>query len=161
MTPRALAHVGLTVPDIDRAIAWYRDVLGFDVLVGPVTVTADGTHGGRCAAEVFGSRFGAMRQAHLVAGNGVGLELFEFAEPPTGTPAGFRYWDVGLFHLCVRDPDVDGLADRIAATGGRRRTATHASFPGEPYRWCYCEDPFGNVVEVYSHSHEQVYANRR
>ncbi len=33
-------------------------------------------------------------------------------------------------------------------------------FPGEPYRCCYCEDPFGNVVELYSHGHERVWANR-
>jgi hypothetical protein len=25
---------------------------------------------------------------------------------------------------------------------------------------CYCRDPFGNTVELYSHSHERVYANR-
>ncbi|WP_414224112.1 VOC family protein [Cupriavidus necator] len=27
--PRAFNHVGLTVPDIDRAIAWYGAVFGF------------------------------------------------------------------------------------------------------------------------------------
>jgi hypothetical protein len=24
-------------------------------------------------------------------------------------------------------------------------------------RMCYCEDPFGNVIEIYSHSYEQMY----
>ena len=33
MTPaRALNHVGMTVPDIDRAIDWYSAVLGFQLI---------------------------------------------------------------------------------------------------------------------------------
>ena len=27
--PRGLAHVGITVPDIEAAMDWYADVLGF------------------------------------------------------------------------------------------------------------------------------------
>lgn len=159
--PRALVHVGVTVPDLDRAVAWYTQVLGFDVLVPPTTVEADASHAGRCAAEVFGEPFAVMRQAQLVAANGVGLELFQFLTPATvpDQPA-FDYWRTGPFHICIRDADVAGLAGRIAQTGGKQRTAVHEAFPGEPYRWCYCEDPFGNIVEIYSHNHEQVYANR-
>jgi hypothetical protein len=33
------------------------------------------------------------------------------------------------------------------------------SFPGEkPYRMVYMEDPFGNILEIYSHSDELTYA---
>ena len=32
-------------------------------------------------------------------------------------------------------------------------------FPGEkPYKMVYCEDPFGNIVEIYTHSYELVYS---
>lgn len=156
---RSLVHVGITVPDIERATDWYSEILGFDVLVAPSSVSADGGYDGRCAAEVFGPRFRSMRQAQLVAGNGVGIELFEF--PDTSDEAAvFDYWRPGPFHICVRDPDIEGLAALITATGGRQRTAIHESFPGERYRWCYCEDPFGNIIEIYTHSHEQVFANR-
>ena len=33
---RALDHVGISVPDIDAAVAWYRDVLGCYVLMEPI-----------------------------------------------------------------------------------------------------------------------------
>jgi catechol 2,3-dioxygenase-like lactoylglutathione lyase family enzyme len=159
--PAGVVHVGVTVPDIDRAVAWYEQVLGFDVLIPPTTIAANDGEAGVQAREVFGSRFASMRQAQLVGANGVGLELFEFAEPATEPQrAPFEYWRPGPFHICVRDSDIAGLAQRISQRGGRQRTTVHHSYPGEPYQWCYCEDPFGNIVEIYSHSHEQVYANR-
>jgi hypothetical protein len=29
----------------------------------------------------------------------------------------------------------------------------------KPYRMIYMEDPFGNIVEIYSHSYELIYSN--
>jgi hypothetical protein len=79
--------------------------------------------------------------------------LFEFAEPPART---------GIFHFCLVAPEIDRVAARIASTGGRLLTSrVWEIFAGEPYRTCYCEDPFGTVIELYSHSHERTYANRR
>lgn len=162
--PSAFGHIGVTVPDLDRAMAWYRDVLGLEVLMGPIEIQADVSDAGRNAQDVFGPGFSRMRQAHLTTSNGIGIELFQFDVPRTRSSdaARFEYRKTGVFHFCVVDRDIDGLVARIEANDGRVRTRpVRDAFPGEPYRWCYCEDPFGNVVEVYSHSHEQVYANRR
>jgi len=158
----AVAHVGMTVTDLERAVAWYRDVLGLEPLGEPLEVWARNGHAGVVAADVFGPRFGAFRQAHLASANGVALELFEFLDPPSERRAhDFEYWKTGVFHLCVVAPDIEQAAQRIAASGGRRRTSrVWEIFPGEPYLTCYCEDPFGNVIELYSHSHERTYANR-
>lgn len=157
----AIAHLGLTVADLDRAVAWYRDVLGFDSLADPVEVRAHVGHAGAVAADVFGPRFGAFRQAHLASSNGAALELFEFLDPPSEPRAqGFEYRKAGVFHVCVVARDVERAAERIAANGGRRRTRAWEIFSGEPYRTCWCEDPFGNPIELYSHSHERTYANR-
>jgi catechol 2,3-dioxygenase-like lactoylglutathione lyase family enzyme len=148
--PPAVAHVGVTVPDLDAAVRWYGDVLALEAIGPPVEVRADEGHGGAVAADVFGPRFGRFRQAHLATANGVALELFEFADPGDG-----------IVHFCLTTTAIDALAHRIAASGGRMRTSrVWDLFPGEPYRMCYCEDPFGNVLELYSHSHERVYSNR-
>jgi catechol 2,3-dioxygenase-like lactoylglutathione lyase family enzyme len=148
----AIAHVGMTVADADRAVAWYRDVLGFDQLGRSTTTRPGEGHAGVVAADVLGSGTGPFRQAHMTGANGVALELFQFEEPPTA-------WQ-GIFHLCVVAPKLERTAERIAATGGRRTSRVWPIFPGEPYRTCYCEDPFGNTIELYSHSHERTYANR-
>jgi catechol 2,3-dioxygenase-like lactoylglutathione lyase family enzyme len=151
MTPAAaVTHVGVTVTDLDEAVRWYGDALGLEPIGPPVEVRAHEGHGGTVAADVFGTRLGRFRQAHLASANGTAIELFEFLEPRSER----------TFHVCFTVAGVERVARRIAHTGGRRRTGTWEIFPGEPYRTCFCEDPFGNVIELYSHSHERTYANR-
>ncbi|HEX7299592.1 MAG TPA: VOC family protein [Solirubrobacteraceae bacterium] len=159
--PPGFAHVGITVPSLDDAIAWYRGVLGLEILEGPTEVRAGDGHAGRMASDVFGPCFASMRQAHLSTANGVALELFEFTEPSTERLTNrFVYWRVGPSHLCLVERDLERLVQRIRRRGGRQRTAVWDIRPGEPYRMCFCEDPFGTIVELYSHSHEQTYARR-
>lgn len=156
--PRGLAHVGLTVPDIDDAIEWYTSVLGFTHVRGPETIVANEGHGGRQAANLLGE-FESMRLAHLVTGNQIGVELFEFestegASNPNPTQP-------GLFHLCVIDPDVEGLAAHIDEAGGDHYSEVWQIFEDDDqYTLTYCRDPYGNLVEIYSHSHERIYSNR-
>ena len=160
--PPAVTHVGMTVTDLDRAVRWYGEVLDLEAIAGPVEVRAHDGHGGAVAADVFGARFGRFRQAHLTSANGVALELFEFRDPPSRRrPDTFDYRLTGISHVCLATPDVGRLAERIGSSGGRRRTRVWEIFAGEPYRTCFCEDPDGNVIELYSHSHERTYANRR
>ena len=73
----------------------------------------------------------------------------------------FEYWKTGIFHFGVQDPDVEGLAEKIVAAGGKKRMkAPRYYYPGEkPYRMIYMEDPFGNILEIYSHSYELHYAS--
>jgi catechol 2,3-dioxygenase-like lactoylglutathione lyase family enzyme len=145
----AVAHVGVTVNDLDRAVGWYGDVLGLEQIGSTVEVRAGEGHGGAVAADVFGPGFGRFRQAHLAGSNGVAVELFEFAQPPSD-------WRAGIFHVCFAVGDVESVAARL----GRRSSRVWQLFPGEPYRTCYCADPFGNAIELYSHSHERTWANR-
>nr|WP_018332651.1 VOC family protein [Actinomycetospora chiangmaiensis] len=94
----------------------------------------------------------------LVLADGIGLELQQFGPtegrdglPVTRTP--------GVSHLCVQDPDVAGLADRIVAHGGRLLTGHREFFPGrKPFSLVYCADPFGNLIEIDSHSFETTYS---
>lgn len=79
----AINHVGVTVPDVYAAIDWYGAVFGFRCIMGPRVLEADGHTE---AAAVFGSRFRRAWQAHLLSGNSVGIELFQFIDPPTRGP---------------------------------------------------------------------------
>lgn len=162
MPALAVAHVGVTVPGLDRAVAWYEATFGFEPIGPSLAIRADDGHGGVVATDLFGARFGALRQAHLATANGVAIELFQFLDPPTeALMDGLDFWRAGISHLCLVTPEPAALARRIADTGGRQLTSrAWPIFPGEPYLTCFCEDPFGNVIELYSHSHERTYANR-
>ena len=54
---------------------------------------------------------------------------------------------------------TEGLAAKVLAAGGKQRMPVREYFPGEkPYRMVYMEDPFGNILEIYSHSYELTYS---
>lgn len=155
-----LGHVGLTVPDVDRAVRWYEDVFGWRLLAGPLEASTDDPRVCEQLKDVFKARHVAFRQAHMLAGD-IAVELFEFARPRVTRGRGrFDYWNVGIFHLCVVVAAIDELAAQITAAGGRQCSSVSAIFPGEPFRFCYCEDPFGNTIELATHSHADAFAGR-
>ena len=156
--PRTFSHIGLSVGDVEAAVKFYTEVLGWYVVMEPTTITEDDSAIGVMCSDVFGPGWRSFRIAHLSTGDRIGVEIFEF--PNHETPENnFEYWKTGIFHFCVQDPDVEGLAERIVAAGGKQRMPVREYFPGEkPFRMVYMEDPFGNILEVYSHSYEMTYA---
>jgi lactoylglutathione lyase family protein len=158
-TPVSFSHIGLTVPDLDKAVEFYSKALGLYVIMGPTTVNHDDSAIGQMCDDVFGEGWGSFRIAHLATADGTGFELFQFpSTEPERRP--FEFWRPGLFHLCVQDPDLEGRVKLIEEHGGRQRMReVRHYYPGQkPYRMVYCEDPFGNIVEIYSHSYELTYS---
>lgn len=130
--------------------------------MGPVDVTVADERVAEQIRDVFESEDVAFRQAHMSAGGGVAVELFQFHRPRATDGRGeYDYWRVGFFHICVVDPDIQGRAERMVAHGGAQRTPVRPIFPGEPYLFCYCEDPYGNVIELATHPHEQSFGGRQ
>lgn len=159
--PLAVTHVGLTVTDVYAATKWYIEAFNCRHIIGPLHIRNDGSHIGSVFKGIFQDKFQECYVSHLAMANGVGIELFQFVVPPTETPAdNFEYWKTGVFHFCVIDPDIDGLAKRITAMGGQQRSDVYTLFEGEPFKAVYCQDPWGNLFEIYSHSTELTYANR-
>lgn len=118
-----IGHVHLKVADLDRALAFYRDVLGFEVM----------------------QRYGD--QAVFLSAGGyhhhLGLNTWESkgGRPPApGT--------TGLFHTAILYPDRAALADalrRLAAAGIRLDGASDHGVSEA----LYLSDPDGNGVELY------------
>ncbi|MFK4105753.1 VOC family protein [Streptomyces sp. NPDC019531] len=155
----AFSHVGLTVPDLPRAIAWYQQVLDLYLLKGPIEVVEDDTPLGRATASIYGTGFQRFQFAHLCASDGTGVELFHFENPPTTRREdNFEFWRTGIHHFALTARDVDGMAERIAAHGGRARSSTVVVDPERDYSIVYCEDPWGTVIEVCSHPYAQMWA---
>lgn len=160
MAPVTFSHIGITVTDLDKAVEFYSKVFGLYVIMGPTTVRHDDSAIGQMCDDVFGEGWGTFRIAHMSTGDGTGIELFEF--PNSVRPENnFEYWKAGVFHFCVQDPDLEGLLEKVIAHGGKQRMRqVRHYYPGEkPYRMVYCEDPFGNIFEIYSHSYELTYSS--
>jgi predicted enzyme related to lactoylglutathione lyase len=162
-TPQAalvINHVGVTVPDVFAAIDWYGEVFGFRCIMGP-RVLETGEHAE--AATVFGSRFRRAWQAHLLTGNSVGIELFQFIDPPTRGPCSSEepvpWLDRGLWHLCITHPDVAAMVQRVTDHGGAVLAAPYQFAPGRPWTLAYITDPWGTVLELMSHSYAEAFSN--
>jgi len=118
-----VGHIHLKVSDIDRAIAFYGDVLGFDVMVR-----------------------GGNRSAFLGAGgyhHHIGLNTWESAggKPP---PAGHT----GLYHSAFVYPNRRALADVVARVLAAGIPLDGASDHGVSEA-LYLRDPDENGVELY------------
>jgi catechol 2,3-dioxygenase len=118
-----IGHVHLKVADLDRAIAFYRDVLGF-------TVT---------------QRYGAQA-AFLGAGgyhHHIGLNTWESAGAPPAPPG-----HPGLYHTAVLYPDRQSLAQALARVIAAGVPLDGAADHGVSEA-IYFRDPDGNGVEIY------------
>lgn len=157
--PKTFSHIGITVPNIEDAVKFYTEVMGFYLIMEPTVVKEENkTAIGQMCIDVFGEGWGTFKIAHLSSGDKIGFELFEFSESKNLKPT-FEPFRTGLFHFSVQDPDVEGLVKRIVDAGGKQRMPIREYYPGEkPYRMCYVEDPFGTVFEIYSHSYELHYS---
>lgn len=157
--PRTFSHIGLSVPDVEKAVEFYTKVMGWYLIMEPTLITEDRSAIGEMCTDVFGEGWRKFKIAHLSTGDRVGVEIFQF-EGAEDRENNFEYWKTGIFHYCVQDPDVEGLAEKIVAAGGKKRMEKpRYYYPGEkPYRMIYMEDPFGNILEIYSHSYELVYS---
>jgi catechol 2,3-dioxygenase len=118
----SIGHVHLKVADIDRALSFWRDVLGFEV-------TGDGVPG-----AVFLSAGGYHHH--------IGLNTWQSrggAPPPRGS--------TGLFHVAVLLPDRASLARTVRRVLDAGIELDGASEHGASEA-VYLRDPDGNGVEL-------------
>jgi catechol 2,3-dioxygenase len=118
-----IGHVHLKVSDIDRAVAFYRDVLGFE----------ETTRLGDSAAFLSAGGY----HHHI------GLNTWESrgATAPTAP-------STGLYHFAILYPDRPSLA-RALARLIRHRTPIEGAADHGVSEAIYLRDPDGNGIELY------------
>ena len=134
-------HFALTVADIDRSIAFYRD-FGLELV-------SDREVDGDYVERITGVPGAHIRISHL-SGFGHNLELLEYKQP-RGADRARGLQDVGSAHLCFLTDDLDAECDRLRARGVPFRSPepiTTTSGPNRGGKGVYVEDPDGNAVEI-------------
>ena len=118
-----IGHVHLKVADLDRALGFYRDVLGFGVT-------------GRIGDQL----------AFLAAGgyhHHIGLNTLESAGGQPPTPG-----STGLYHAAIRYPTREALAKALKQVLDGDYPVSHGSDHGASES-VYLTDPDGNGLELY------------
>ena len=158
--PRMLPHIGITVTSIEKAIQSYHDILGFHVVGRSLESSRRRFSLRPDSQRRLGRRFRGGRLAQLAGGSGVCIELFDFSEPASDRRENnLEYSKTGINHFTIADAALEDLARRIAESGGKLRGQIRTLILGKPYKLAYCEDPFGNIIELYSHGTEPTWTN--
>jgi catechol 2,3-dioxygenase-like lactoylglutathione lyase family enzyme len=135
-----MSHVGISVADIDRSIAFYREMFGMEQ-----------------ACDVFafdGPRFSAVMglpQASgrmcMITGGDVALELFEFAAPePEAQDPAYPVANHGISHFGFEVEDIEAVHARLSAAGVTLHAPVTTFASG--MKATYGRDPDGNVFEI-------------
>ena len=141
-------HVSYTVTDLERTVAFYRDVLGMDVVGRKHRRSAD------LGTALFGTAAPEEEAAAelLIADMALGglrVEFIQYVDPASrpyhGDPS-----VAGSGHLAILTRDIEREYRRLQAAGVRFHTSVRTvRDPGRPvWRWCYFRDPDGICVEL-------------
>lgn len=142
---RGVHHAGVTVANLDRSLAFYRDLLGLEVFA--VAERTDETIGAICGYPGARLKLGFLG----VPGDTARVELLEYLEP-NGEAVGGETHRPGSGHVCFRVEDIDADFQRIAAAGFTPRSAAPVTItegPNAGARAFYVRDPDGYTVELF------------
>ena len=137
---RGIHHTAISTVNLDKALAFYRDLLGFEPVLDfswpEGTANMNATH----ALEQTSGRVVLLK-----AGNAM-LELFEYATPePLAADPRRRLCDHGITHFCIDVDDIDAEYQRLK-DGGMRFHCAPVDYG--TVKCTYGRDPDGNVIEL-------------
>ncbi len=138
-TIKRVNHTGISVRDMERSLAFYRDLLGLDLIfdsdvddVAPLNA-------------VVGMDHARGRVVWLRAGDTM-IELWQWDNPQgRPLPHDYRPADKGVTHYALETDDVDGLYRRIVDAGFHANT--------EPldlglHKTTYVRGPDDEIIEI-------------
>jgi len=132
-------HTALTVSNIEEALRFYCDELGF-------TVVDRGRWADSESYDAIWELEGSAGEYAMLQLNDAHLEIFRFDSPESrSAPSDWRVSDLGITHLCFSVDDIASEFERLTNAG-----VTFACPPIDADGLCaFGSDPFGNVIELY------------
>ena len=150
-------HVGLTVPDIDEAVAWFEEVMGCSA---PLTFGPFGDPTGTFMQDLLGVHPRAVIEeiALVRCGDGPSVELFQYSSPDQDTS--FRKnSDLGGKHVAFYARKIEKAVASMQARGVEKLLGplpvTDGPAAGQAIN--YFRPPFGTYVELISYPDGMAY----
>jgi catechol 2,3-dioxygenase-like lactoylglutathione lyase family enzyme len=135
---RGIHHTAICTPNLERQVAFYRDVVGFEV-VNEMTWERN-----ELIDSIIGLKGSAARTVMMRAGNAY-LEFFEYSAPAPREADPLRPCDRGYTHICLDVVDIKAEHERLTKAGMRfNREPGGVSEIRAVYGW----DLDGNIVEI-------------
>ncbi|AWK07039.1 glyoxalase [Flavobacterium crocinum] len=142
-------HVGINVPDLNQAIPFFSDVLGFTPVtqLGPIPLDANWKE-----ANHINPNTGAVTIKMINAGTGASIEVFSYADNK-GSKAHPNSDDIGASHIAFYTSDINESVKYLKSKGvkilGEPFLTPSGDTAGES--WVYFETPWGSKMELVSY----------
>jgi catechol 2,3-dioxygenase-like lactoylglutathione lyase family enzyme len=138
-------HTSRTVSDMERSLAFYRDLLGMPVVL-------DTEMRGEMLDREVAMEGSHLRFVLLDSGGDTYLELLHYYSPAGAPfPSGAKPADVGAHHVALLVDDIEAAYEQLSSAGVRfthpPQEVDAGSFRG--HRTAYCYDPDGLIVELW------------
>ena len=138
----AADHTGITVSNLERSLAFWQNVLGFE-LSHRARQTAE------LASDITGVAGAEISIAVVKAPGGHKIELLEYLAPADRKHVDLRPCDVGHVHIALTVDNLDAVLSAIAASGWKAagKPQTLQTGPNAGKRVVYVRDPDGTTIE--------------
>lgn len=141
MVIQRVSHVGICVADLERSLAFYRDLLGFEQ-------RSRAPFAGAPVDRLLGLD-GVQLDAAWLERDGTRLELLHFAGPGTQPDAAPRPMNrTGFTHLSLRVEDLDGALGRLRDAGAHVLDETRFDDREHGIAAVFVLDPDGTRIEL-------------
>ncbi|MBW2065271.1 MAG: VOC family protein [Deltaproteobacteria bacterium] len=132
-------HVAMSVKDMTRTLAFYRDQLGFEV------EWERDHYSGPYFSKVVGLPDADARVV-MLTGYGTRIELFQYYNPETEPVAAKKQNQTGITHFALTVKNIKPLYERLSAAGVIFHCPPQNVRPGV---WAtYMKDPEGATIEL-------------
>src|SRR5438477_6907571 len=150
-------HVGLTVPDIGEAVAWFRNVMG---ATAPLSFGPIGDPQGTLMQDLLGVDPRAVidQIAVLRIGHSANIELFQY-EAPDQRRTFRRISDWSGHHVAFYVTDIKAAVAYMEAKGVQKFLGPFplTAGPAAGQTINYFKTPFGTYIELISYPHGMAY----
>jgi catechol 2,3-dioxygenase-like lactoylglutathione lyase family enzyme len=152
-------HMGVTVPDLEQARAFFVDVLGGEYMysLGPFDRSGEWMQGHMNLPPEA-----RMQKLHVFrCGEQAIFEVFQYSSPDQNTTPP-RNSDIGGHHVALYVEDLDAAVAYLHEAGLEvLGEPTVSTGPSEGQRWVYFLSPWGMQLELVSHPGGKAFDRQR
>lgn len=138
---KGIRHTGIVVSDMEKALYFYRDLLGLNKILCDSVVSS------QAHSLVTGLTGARIHTVMLEAPDGSCLELLQYLSHPRPAPAGAESCDVGCSHVAFTVDNVDHLYSELSSKGVHFNGAPQVDQAGYA-KFTYVHDFDGTIVEL-------------